>query len=131
MLPTGSRPRFRIRRGYALAAVALFAVEAAIALWLHDPIIRPYAGDSLAVVLVYLMLRAGTPLGTGAAVLSATLIAFAIEISQYFHLVRHLGLNGSGIARALLGTGFDPKDFAAYLIGTAAVLIVERLRRPN
>lgn len=121
--------RFRIRWGYALAALVLFLVEAAIAIWLHDPIIRPYAGDSLAVVLVYAGLRAGTPLRVHRAALLATLIAFAIEISQYFHLVYVLGLGGSRIARAVLGAGFDLKDFGAYLIGTAAILIVEGLRR--
>lgn len=104
----------------------LFAVEAAIALWLHDPVIRPYAGDSLAVVLVYLALRATTTIRPGRAILAATLLAFAIEISQYFHLVRHLGLGSSPLARALLGTGFDWKDFAAYLIGAAAVVVLEQ-----
>lgn len=107
----------------------LFLVEAAIAIWLHDPIFRPYAGDSLAVVLVYVALRATTALGVNRAVLIATVFAFAVEISQYFHLVYRIGLGGSRIARAVLGTGFDLKDFGAYLIGTAAVLIVEQLRR--
>lgn len=80
-------------------------------------------------VLVYLGLRAGFPIDTARAAFAATLVAFAIEISQYFRLVYLLGLGGSGIARAVLGTGFDPKDFGAYLIGTAAILIVEAVRR--
>ncbi len=80
-------------------------------------------------MLVYAALRAAAPLGVRPAALLATLVAFAIEISQYFHLVYLLGLGGSGIARAVLGTGFDPKDFGAYLIGTAAILIVEAVRR--
>ncbi|WP_294328974.1 DUF2809 domain-containing protein [uncultured Sphingomonas sp.] len=120
---------FRIRWGHALTALVLFLVEAAIAIWLHDPIIRPYAGDSLAVVLVYAALRAGTSLGVRRAALIATLVAFAIEVSQYFHLVYLLGLGGSRVARAVLGTGFDFKDFGAYLLGTTAILIVEAVRR--
>lgn len=107
-------------------------METAIAVWLQDPIIRPYLGDSLAVVLVYAALRTATPLGINRAAVIATLLAFAIEISQYFHLVHLLGLGSSRIARAVLGTGFDLKDFGAYLIGTAAILIVEAVgrRRP-
>jgi len=33
------------------------------------------------------------------------------------------------LARVVLGTGFGPKDFLAYLAGGAAVLAAERLRR--
>ena len=42
-----------VRPRYAWATVVIFAVEVAIALWLHDWLIRPYGGDSLAVALVY------------------------------------------------------------------------------
>ena len=47
---------------YALAALVVFVTEICIALYVHDAVIRPYIGDSLAVILVYLTLRAVTPM---------------------------------------------------------------------
>ncbi|MET0287217.1 MAG: DUF2809 domain-containing protein, partial [Polyangiales bacterium] len=38
---------------YAAHALALFLVEVAIALWVHDDFVRPYVGDVLVVPLVY------------------------------------------------------------------------------
>ena len=51
-----------MRWGYALAALVLFAVEVVIALFVRDAFVRPYLGDVLAVMLVYAVLRAVTPL---------------------------------------------------------------------
>ena len=119
----------RARTGYALAAVVLFAVEASIALFVHDRIVRPYVGDALVVALVYTALRTATPLSVTAAVATAFGIACAVEIGQFFHLVDLLGLGGSGVARAMLGTHFDPPDFPAYAAGSLTTLAVEKVRR--
>ena len=117
------------RLRYAAAALVLLLIEGAIALWVHDALVRPYLGDSLAVILVYLALRAATPLRVGPAVTMALAVAVAIEIGQGLDLVDALGLGGSPVARILLGTGFDPVDFLAYAGGALAVIAVERIRR--
>jgi hypothetical protein len=116
------------RRSYALAALALFAVEIAIALFVHDRLIRPHIGDSLAVILLYLALRAVTPLRVMPAVGIALAIAVAIEFGQLFGLIGALGLSGNIAARFLLGAGFDPLDFIAYAAGALVVIAVERMR---
>jgi len=103
--------------------------EIAIALYVRDAFVRPYLGDSLAVVLVYLALRASTRLQTFGAVAVAWLIACAIEFGQLYGLVGKLGIGGSRIARMVLGTGFDPKDFIAYTGEVGIVLLVESLRQ--
>ena len=54
---------FRLHRGYALAAVILFAIEVVIALYVRDRFVRPHLGDTLAVLLVYCGLRATTRIG--------------------------------------------------------------------
>ncbi|MFV0623406.1 DUF2809 domain-containing protein [Sphingomonas sp. ac-8] len=127
-----ARPRrralFTFRSGYAGLALLVFATEAAIALWVRDRIVRPYAGDSLAVVLVYLVLRASTRLSVGAATAAALAIACAIEGAQRFHFVRLLGLDAYPVARVVLGTGYDPHDFLAYGAGGILILLVETLR---
>jgi hypothetical protein len=47
---------------YAITALAIFAIEVLIALFVRDAFIRPYLGDVLAVALVHTALRAVTPL---------------------------------------------------------------------
>lgn len=111
------------RTRHALAALIILLIEIAIARWMHDDLIRPYVGDSLAVVLVYAVLRAATRLGRVGAVASALLLACLIECGQWFGLVDLLGLGRHRLARIVIGTGFDPRDFIAYAIGAAAVLL--------
>ncbi len=117
------------RLPYAIAAVTVFVIEIGIALFVHDALIRPYIGDSLAVILLYLCLRAITPLQVVPAVLMALVIAFIIEFGQMFHLIDILGLSGNRIAGFILGGYFDIKDLAAYVAGAVVALIVEALRK--
>ena len=119
------------RPSYALAAFAVFAIEVGIALFVHDGLVRPFLGDSLAVVLVYLMLRAFTALRVAPAVAAALAVACAVEFGQLFGLLDLLGLRASPVARVVLGTGFDGMDFAAYAAGGLCVLAVESRRRPR
>ena len=121
----------RLHRGYAALTITLLAIELAIALLLNDPIVRPYVGDALAVVLVYAGLRAVTRLPVVPATLIAFAIAVAIEFSQYLRLLAAIGLDHNRFARMILGSGFDPKDFVAYASGAVAVLLVERYRRAS
>ncbi len=116
---------------YALATVLVFVVELYIGLHVHDQLIRPYVGDSLAVVLVYLGLRTVTPLTIRTALLAALVIAFAIEFGQYFHLVDRLGLRHNRIARLVLGTTFDVGDLGCYLVGAAVMGLIEGARVLN
>jgi len=118
----------RLDRHYAAAAAALLAVEILIALAVHDGFVRPFLGDTLAVILVYLLLRAATRLAVATAAAAAVAVGFLVELGQYVGLLHRLGLAANPVARIVLGTGFDPKDFLAYLAGGLAVLAAERLR---
>lgn len=118
----------RVHRGYALLALVLFLTEVVIALFVRDRFIRPYLGDTLAVILVYAALRTTLCIDVIPAAATAFLIAVAIEFGQYFHLLDVLGLAGNGIARTVLGYGFELKDFIAYAAGALIVLAVERSR---
>ncbi len=117
-----------MRLGYALAMATVFAVEVIIALFVHDAVIRPYIGDALAVVLVYLTLRI-IPLPVRTAISVAFAIACAIEFGQYFHLIDRLGLRSQMWARFLLGGSFDLRDFVAYGLGAATVALIEAIRQ--
>jgi len=113
------------RLPYALATLALFAIEVAIALFVHDRLVRPHVGDVLAVVLVYLGLRAVTRLPRVGAVVAAFAIACTVEAGQAVDLVDRLGLAGNALARVVFGMGFDPWDFLAYLAGAGIALVCD------
>lgn len=119
----------RLHRGYALLALALFLVEVGIALFVQDRFVRPYLGDTIAVVLVYAGLRAFFCIGAIPAATTAFVIAVAIEFGQYFHILDLLGLADNRLARIVLGTGFELKDIAAYAAGALIVVAAEQLRR--
>ena len=115
----------RWRRGYALATVALLLIEVAIALWLDDALVRPYGGDSLAVILVYCGVRAVTRWRWPVAVSVALAVAVCVELGQLVGVLHMLGLERVAVARVVLGSGYDPRDFVAYAAGGAVVAVVE------
>lgn len=114
------------RRGYALAAAALFAIEVGIALFVRDSLVRPYLGDTLAVMLVYAGLRAVTRLPVRAAAALALAVAVAVELGQFLGLLDRVGLRGNRLAETVLGTGFEVMDLVAYAAGALAILLIER-----
>src|SRR6185369_3904403 len=100
----------KLHSGYLAAAFVLFVVEVLIALFLHDHLIRPYVGDSLAVVLMYTGLRGFSRLRVLPAAVLALAIAFAIELGQLVHLADHLGLGQNKLAWFVLGHRFEVRD---------------------
>lgn len=117
---------FSFNKNYFLATLLLFLIEVGIALFVRDRFIRPYFGDFLVVILLYCLLKSfwnGSPLKAGVYVL---IFAFAVEIGQYFQLVKVLGLNHSELARTVIGTGFDWGDLVAYTLGILVVLVFEK-----
>ena len=116
------------RRSYGIAAVVIFMVEVLIATCVHDDFVRPHMGDSLAVLLVYSGLRAVTALSVRASIAASLLLACAIEFGQLYGILSILGLDISRLARIVLGTGFDPKDFLAYAVGGGIAWFGERVR---
>lgn len=122
MIPSmGARISGRtLHRVYLCAAALIFLLEIIIALFAHDRLIRPYLGDSLAVILVYCMVRAFMPCSVIQSLAIAMAIACAIELGQLFGLLSFLGLEHNMLARLVLGSGFDLKDFLAYACGICA-----------
>ena len=116
------------RANYTIATLAIFLIEALIALYVRDAFIRPYGGDALAVMLVYVGLRAVTSLRVGPAVAAALAIAFGVEVAQALDLITALGLEDNKLFRTVLGTSFSWGDMAAYAAGAMMVLAIERWR---
>lgn len=134
-MPTISLARLarttRLSRGYFSASAVVLVVELFIALELDDAFIRPFVGDTLAVVLLYTALLSAFELPRRATALAALGFAFAIELGQYFQLVRWLGLGDVAWARVALGTFCDPRDFVAYTAALPLIALAERVAKAS
>jgi hypothetical protein len=119
------------RPAYAVLATVFFAVEVWIALSVRDSFVRPYVGDVLAVMLMYCVLRAVTPLGMIAAITTALVFAFVVELAQLFSLLDMIGLRGNGIAETVLGGAFDLLDLIAYAVGALIAVAAETAVKPK
>ena len=112
---------------YLLVTLLLLVVEILIAAYVHDNFIRPYAGDFLVVILLYCFVKSfvkAPPLPVACGVL---LFSFCIEALQYFQFLSWLGWQDYKLARIVLGSSFSPVDLLAYVLGTAMVLLIERI----
>lgn len=116
----------RIQKHYLLAASLLFLLEVYIALFVHDSIIRPYAGDFLATIFLYCLARGLLMAAPKKVALGVLLTAYAIEGLQYVHLLRWLGWQHWQVARIVLGSSFEWTDLLAYTLGIGLALGLER-----
>ena len=113
----------QFKQRYGLLAAGLLGVEVLIARFAHDRLIRPYAGDFLATILLYYLLKSVWPARRVA--LAALLVSYAIELAQLAQLLPRLGWQHVRVARLVLGSAFSWGDMLAYTLGAAAVLAVE------
>ncbi len=121
--------KMKINIKYLIAFVMLIIIEALIAIYLHDDIIRPYIGDILVVILMYTFIRAfvSKPIEW----LPAYIFAFAtaVELAQYFKLVELLNLQNNKFARIIIGSSFDLKDILCYFVGAGVLVLWELWER--
>lgn len=115
----------KLRLTYFLIFLLMFAIEALIALFVHDSFIRPYIGDVLVVMLVCAFLRIFVPEKIMLMPVFATAFAVLIEILQYFDFVKLIGLENSRIISIVLGRTFDIRDIICYIAGGAIFFAAE------
>src|ERR1700733_7648635 len=99
---------------YFLLALLLLLTEVLIGLFMHDALIRPYGGDFLVVILLYCVVKSFANTSILTTSCCVLLFAYAMEISQHFHLVNLLGLQNSRLAVILMGTSFSFTDLLVY-----------------
>ncbi|MVN78762.1 DUF2809 domain-containing protein [Hymenobacter sp. HMF4947] len=105
------------RTGWLYGAGCLLCLEVFIAAFMHDRFVRPYVGDLLAVVFLYCLVKSAAVVPSGPTILGVLLFAYAIEISQYFHLAAHLGMQHIRLALVVLGSHFSWVDMLMYTLG--------------
>ena len=81
---------------YGLIFFGLLVTEVLIALYVNDSFIRPFFGDVLVTVLLCCFCRILIPRKIPALPVYVFLFATAVEISQYFDLVKLLGKPAQG-----------------------------------
>ena len=104
----------RLSKGYCAAALLVLAIELVIALFVRDAFVRPYVGDTLAVVLLYTAALAVLELPRATVALGSLGVALLVDLGQGMGLLDWLGLADVTVARVVLGTFCDPHDCVAY-----------------
>lgn len=114
----------------ALWVGALFIVEVVIALYVHDRWVRPYGGDVLAALFVYVGLRVFMRRSSSVRLaFAAFLTGAAVEIFQACNLPARLCLSHHPLLRVAIGTTFQWGDLVAYAIGATMGWILDEKTR--
>ena len=121
--------KIRLDKKYLCASIVVFIIEAIIAVFIHDNFIRPYFGDVLVVVLIYCFIKAFVRNETKLLPLYIFIFALLVEVGQYYNLAELLGLSDYRIARIVIGSTFDIKDIACYLVGCIGLYLYEMIKR--
>ena len=112
---------------FGLATVV--GIEILIGKYVHDAVIRPYVGDVLVVVAVYLLARAFRPQGHRRLALWVFLFATAVECMQGLGWGNLPVVRDSRLLRVILGSTFDWRDILCYAVGCGGIALAERLTR--
>lgn len=115
------------RTFYIISALILFLIECIIALFVHDRIVRPYIGDLLVVILIYMTVRSFVPKGVVLLPLYIFIFAVIVEILQFVNVVGLLRVSDKAVARTIIGTQFSWIDIIMYAIGCLMTWIMQTL----
>lgn len=102
---------------YGLIFFGLLITEVLIALYVHDDFIRPYFGDVLVTILLCSFCRIFIPHKVRTLPVYVFLFATAVEVSQYFDLVKLLGFENNRFLSVLMGRTFGFLDIVCYGAG--------------
>ena len=120
-----TRQSTRTRLAFLAAAILILAAEIYIAICVKGGFVRHYAGDVLAVVLLYALARAifsAPPLNLPLKIFA---FAAALELAQYFGAVQILGVENK-ILKVMIGGTFDFADLLCYAVGCVLAGVYEK-----
>ena len=123
-----TEPMPRLRASYVAAALATIAVGLLVHLrgGALGPAARDVIGDALWAAMIAWWVGALAP---GARLVRRCSVAYAVcvvvEVSQLYHTPWLDALRATGLGHLVLGSGFDPRDLAAYGLGVAGAALLE------
>ena len=107
----------KTRLTYAVLFLLTLLTEVLIALFVRDAFVRPYVGDMLVTVLICCFLRIFFPTGVKLLPVYVFIFASAVEVGQYFDIVKLFGLENNTFLSVLLGRTFSLADILCYAVG--------------
>lgn len=116
----------KTRLTYALLFLSVLLSEILIVLFVNDDFVRPYVGDMLVTVLICSFFRVFIPKGAKLLPVYVFLFASAVEVCQYFDIVKLFGLEGNRFISVLLGRTFSFPDILCYAAGCILFFGVEK-----
>ena len=125
-----TRQSARTRLAFLAAAGVILAAEIYIAICVKGGFVRHYAGDVLAVILLYALARAAFGVPPLNLPLKIFAFAAALELSQYFGAVQILGVE-SKILKVMIGGTFDFTDLLCYAAGCVLTGAYEKFESKN
>lgn len=118
--------RIKLRLIFMAVFVLLFAVEALIAVYVHDDFVRPYVGDMIVTVVVWSFARIIFPDKFKLMSLYVMIFSILIEVGQYFNYVELLGVTNP-ILVTMMGTSFAWADIVCYAVGCVITAVADSL----
>ena len=116
-----------------LTFLGLAAATIAVGLGVHwhggflGPVIQDMLGDALWAAMIAWGMGALAPAASvRTRGIAALAVCFAVETSQRFHSTALDALRQTTAGHLVLGSGFDPRDFAAYTLGVLGAILLER-----
>lgn len=110
---------------YLVLFAVLLLTEICVALFIRDNFIRPYVGDILVTVLICNFVRIFIPQGIKMLPIYVFIFSAAVEVAQYFDIVKILGFENNKFLSTLIGRTFSPHDIFCYAIGCAIFFIAD------
>ncbi len=123
-----TRQSAQTRLAFLAAAVLILAAEIYIAICVKGGFVRHYAGDVLAVILLYALARAAFSEPPSNLLLKIFAFAAALELAQYFGAAQILGIENK-ILKVMIGGTFDPTDLFCYAAGCVMAGVYEKFEK--
>lgn len=127
---TQTKQSARTRLAFLTAAGVILAVEIYIAICVKGGFVRHYAGDILAVILLYALARAIFSVPPLNLPLKIFAFAAALELAQYLGAVQILGVENK-ILKVMIGGTFDFTDLLCYAAGCVLAGAYEKFESKN
>jgi Protein of unknown function (DUF2809) len=118
------RKRFRFHRTSFIRFSIILLLEVIIAVFFRDQWIRPFLGDVLVVMAIAYFVHAFLAIPFRTIAIGSLILAYCIELLQFFRILDLLGWQESPLAHLTIGSTFDWRDLAAYTIGIAIVMLI-------
>ncbi|WP_258031736.1 DUF2809 domain-containing protein [Campylobacter concisus] len=122
------RESLQTRLAFLAVAGVILTAEIYIAVCVKGGFVRHYAGDVLAVILLYALARAIFSVTPSNLALKIFAFAAALELAQYFGAVQILGIENK-ILKIMIGGTFDLADLLCYAVGCILVDVYEKFEK--